>query len=116
MNDLASAPADAPAWPEEPEHNPGPLHQPWRALVALLELALAALACWAALTCWSSAVSTITTRLSDGTELTSTRYAGDWVGGAIGLATVAAILLVDALRQLLLAVRTRRRKHRRYAR
>ncbi|TQJ03341.1 hypothetical protein [Amycolatopsis cihanbeyliensis] len=114
MNELASASADAPAWPEEPEDTPGPLHQPWRALVALLELVLAALAAWAATACWSSAISTVTTRLPDGTELTSTHYSGDWVGGAVGLATLAAILLVDALRQSLLAVRTRRRKHRKY--
>ncbi len=37
----------------------------------------------------------------------STRYHGNWIGTAVGCVTVAAILLLDAVRQLLLAARTR---------
>jgi len=93
---------------------PARLHQPWRALVALAEVVLAAVAIWGAFQLWDAGVKTLTVTLTDGTVLTSTRYLGNWMSGAIGLGVVAAILLVDALREVLLAMaakhRTKRRK------
>ncbi|GAB3586436.1 hypothetical protein GCM10027445_65210 [Amycolatopsis endophytica] len=86
------------------------LHQPWRALVALAELVLAAVAVWAAFRLWDSGVHTMTVTLTDGTVLTSTRWIGSWLAGAIGVGTVAAVLVVDAVREVLLAVRVRRRR------
>ncbi|WP_158886520.1 hypothetical protein [Amycolatopsis anabasis] len=99
--------------PEEPESGAPPrLHRPWRALVAAGELVVAALAVWAAFPSWSAAISTVSLRLTDGTVLTSTRLSGSWIAAAIGFGALAAVLVVDAVRQLLLAVRARHRKHR----
>ncbi|NKQ58387.1 hypothetical protein HFP15_36600 [Amycolatopsis sp. K13G38] len=94
---------------------PPKLHRPWRALVALGEVVLAAVALWAAFRFWDSGVKTLTVNLTDGTVLTSTRYLGSWMAGAIGLGTLTAILLVDAVREVLLAVRAKHRRKRRDA-
>jgi hypothetical protein len=110
MTEVAAASAGSHAWPAEPPPPSERLHQPWRALIALVELVLAASSFWAATLCWSNVVVAVVLRLNDGTELTSTRYEGDWVAAAIGLGALACLLLVDAVRQLLLAVRTRRRR------
>ena len=82
------------------------LHQPWRALVALVEVVAAAAAIWGAFWCWPRGVATITLVLDDGTRLVSTRYYGNWMGAAILLGTIAALLVLDAVRQTVLAVRT----------
>ncbi len=100
-------PTGAELWPPD---EPGPharLHKPWRALVAVVEVVLAVLAGWAAYACWHSSVATVVTRTDDGAVLESHRYFGGLLAGAIGLGTVAALLLVDAVRQLTLAVRAR---------
>ncbi|WP_116041700.1 hypothetical protein [Amycolatopsis palatopharyngis] len=118
MTEVAAGPAGSPAWPAEPPPPSERLHQPWRAFVALFELGLAGLSFWFATLCWSNVVVPVVLRLGDGTELTSTRYEGDWVAGAIALGALACLLVVDAVRQLLLAVRARRRpskKHRKDA-
>ena len=94
---------------------PPKLHQPWRALVALAEVVLAAVAIWGAFQLWDEGVKTLTVTLSDGAVLTSTRYLGNWMSGAIGLGVVSAVLLVDAVRQVLLAVRARHRRKRKNA-
>jgi hypothetical protein len=73
-------------------------------------VSLAGLAIWFAIVCWHSAVATLTSTLTDGTQLISTRYFGNRIAGAIGLGVLAALLLVDAVRQLLLATRPSRRK------
>ncbi|MBB2933656.1 hypothetical protein FHX82_000676 [Amycolatopsis bartoniae] len=85
------------------------LHQPRRALVAAVEVVLAAVAIWGAFPLWHHAVRTLTTNLDDGVVLTSTRLLGDWVAASIGLGLVAALLLVDAVREVLLAVRAKHR-------
>lgn len=90
---------------DEPEK--AGLNQPWRALVALVEVLLAGLAFWGASTCWPNAFATVTTVLDDGRELVSTRMLGNWASAAIGLGTLAALLMMDALRQVVLAVRVR---------
>lgn len=96
-----------------PPTEPGRLHRPRRAWIALAELILAGGAVWLAFYCWPRGIHTITTVLNDGTELESTRYYGNWLGAAIALGTVAGVLVLDALRQIVLAVRIRpRRRHR----
>jgi hypothetical protein len=100
-------PTGAELWPPE---EPGPrarLHKPWRTLVAVVEVVLAVLAGWGAYACWHGATATVITRTDDGAVLESHRYFGGLLAAAIGLGTLAAILLVDAVRQLSLAVRAR---------
>jgi hypothetical protein len=100
-------PTGAELWPPE---EPGPrarLHKPWRTLVAVVEVVLAVLAGWAAYVCWHDAAVPVVTRSADGALLESQRYFGGLLAAAIGIGTVAALLLVDAVRQLLLAVRAR---------
>lgn len=93
-----------------PPTEPAQLNHPWRALVALAELLVAGGAVWAAFYCWPRGVATITERYPDGLELVSTRFVGSWMAAAIGLGTLAAILVLDALRQTVLAARTRPRR------
>lgn len=91
---------------------PARLHRPWRWLIAVVEVVLVVLAVLVAFRFWSLGVRTLTVTLSNGMVLTSTRFIGSWMAGAIGLGAVAAILLVDALRQVLLAVRIKHRRRR----
>jgi hypothetical protein len=98
---------------EEPVAVPavrGSLHEPWRALVALAELLVAGGAIWLAFWCWSHSAVTVTTVLGDGTRLDSTDYVGHWQAAAIALGTVAAALVLDEVRQIVLAVRVRPRR------
>lgn len=112
MSDVATA--DAPAWPPAaPEPARAGLHQPWRALIALVELVLAGVAVWGAFALWQGGISDVVVRLADGATLTSRHYAGDHLAGAIGLGLVAALLVLDAVRQVLLAVRAGRKGKRR---
>ncbi|MCT2585658.1 hypothetical protein [Actinophytocola gossypii] len=96
-----------------PPTEPARLHRPARAAVALAELlaaaGLVAAAVWWA---WPNGFATIVTVARDGTELTSERTSGNWLAAAIGLGALAALLLVDAVRQVVLAVRTRPRPRR----
>lgn len=91
------------------------LNQPWRALIAVIEVLVAAGAVWAAYWAWPRGIATITLELSDGSRLESTRYFGNWMGAAILLGTVAALLVLDAVRQVVLAVRARPRRGRKHA-
>ncbi|MEC3975329.1 hypothetical protein [Amycolatopsis sp. H20-H5] len=103
-------PTGADLWPPAEPVTPPRLHKPWRALVALAEILVAALALWFAFRCWDAGVVSVVANLSDGTQLVSHRYFGNLIAAALGLGVVAAILLVDAVRQLLLAVRARHRE------
>lgn len=86
------------------------LNQPWRAVVAVVELIVAAVAVVIGIACWQRGVTTMISPLGNGQPpLRSTIFYGNWMAGGVGLVTVAAILVLDAIRQLLLAVRTRRR-------
>jgi len=85
------------------------LHRPRRAFVALGEVVLAGVVIWLVFACWHWGITTLTTTLTDGTQLTSNRYFSDRIAGAIGLGVVAALLLLDASR-VLLAVRIRSHK------
>jgi hypothetical protein len=97
-----------------PPTEPGRLNQPWRALVAVAELVLAGVALWFAFDLWPRGVAKVVTRFDNGVVLESTRWIGSWMAGAIGLGALAALLVLDAVRQVALAVRTRpkRRKQR----
>jgi cytochrome c oxidase assembly factor CtaG len=78
--------------------------------VALGEVVLAGVVGWLVFACWHGGIATLTTTLTDGTQLTSTRYFSGRIAGAIGLGVVVALLLVDAFRQFWLAVRIRPQK------
>jgi hypothetical protein len=87
------------------------LHQPWRFAVAAPELVLAVVAVLFAVTFWRHGVTTMVTPLGAGhPPLVSTIYLGNWMAGAIGLVTVAALLVLDAIREALLAIPSRTRK------
>ncbi|MFL6140793.1 MAG: hypothetical protein ACJ72N_02840 [Labedaea sp.] len=101
--------AEEPAAASLPPGAPGGTRWPWRALVALAELLGAAGATWLAYWCWPRGIATVTLVLDDGTRLVSTRYYGNWIAAAIALGTVAALLALGAVRQLVLAARGRRR-------
>jgi hypothetical protein len=90
-----------------PPTEPGTLNKPVRAFVALGELVLAAVAVWFAFDLWPRGIATIVERYPDGIVLESTRWVGSWMSLAILLGTVAAVLVVDAVRQVLLAMRAR---------
>jgi hypothetical protein len=94
----------------EPEPGAPALHQPKRALIAIGEVVLIVLLVWAATWCWNRGVLHYSYPVPDHPPLESTRFKGNWIGASIGLVTVAGVLLLDALRQTLLAVRTRGRK------
>ncbi|MEV6642053.1 hypothetical protein [Amycolatopsis sp. NPDC051371] len=100
-------PTGAELWPPEEAGPCARLHKPWRTLVAVVEVVLAVAAGWAAYAFWRSGSAVVVTHTDDGATLESHRYFGGMLAAAIGLGTVAAILLVDAVRQLSLAVRAR---------
>lgn len=104
----AAEPQVAPAEPAAP--TPARLNQPWRLAVALVELLLAAATVVAAVWLWPRGITTITTVLDDGKQLVSTRYYGNLIAAAIATTMVGALLVVDAIRQVLLAVRARPKK------
>ncbi|MFD0199328.1 MULTISPECIES: hypothetical protein [Saccharothrix] len=97
-----------------PEPEPGPdtptLHQPKRALIAIGEVVLIALLVPAAVWCWNRGVLHYSYPVPDHPPLESTRFKGNWIGASVALVTIAGVLLLDALRQTVLAVRTRGRK------
>ncbi len=99
-----TAVAAAPAAPESV------LHQPRRAFIAAGELVAVVLLAFLAVWCWNRGVLRYSYEVTGRPALESTRYLGNWIGAALGLGTVAGVLLLDAVRQTLLAVRTRGRK------
>ncbi len=87
------------------------LNQPWRAFLAIGEVVLAAVAVVVGIWCWHRGIVPIVTPTGAGTPpLVSVVFYGDWMSSAIGLCALAALLLLDALRQTVLAMRTRRRR------
>jgi hypothetical protein len=105
----------APALTEEAEPAPQPsaepgLHQPKRALIAVVEVVLVVLLAFAAQWCWQRGIQRFSYPVDGRPPLVATRYHGNWIGGSIALATIAGILLLDAVRQTVLAVRTKDRR------
>jgi hypothetical protein len=90
-----------------PPTEQGPLHSPWRAFVALGELIAAAVAVWFAFDVWPRGIAKVVEHYPNDITLESTRWVGSWMSLAILLGTVAALLVLDALRQTVLAVRAR---------
>jgi hypothetical protein len=83
------------------------LHKPWRAWVALAELVVAGVALWFAFDVWPRGIARIVTYLPDDIVLESSRWVGSWMAFAVLLGTVAALLVLDAVRQVVLALRAR---------
>jgi hypothetical protein len=98
---------------EEPEEAPstGPsLHQPKRWLIAAGEVVAIVLLAVFAVWCWNRGVVRLAYPLEGRDPLISTRYHGNWLGTAVGAVTLAVILGLDAVRQVVLALRTRPQK------
>ncbi|HEV7907390.1 MAG TPA: hypothetical protein VGP03_04545 [Pseudonocardiaceae bacterium] len=89
---------------------PPSLHQPRRALIAMGELVLVVLFVLGAVWCWRHGVVRSEYPVEGRAPLESTRYSGTWIGTAIGLTTLGALFLLDAVRQLVLAGRARPRE------
>lgn len=83
------------------------LNQPVRALIAVVELVLAGVALWLAFRLWPYGITEIQVPVSEGREITLTRYHGDIISAAIGLGTLASLFVLDAVRQCVLALRAR---------
>lgn len=109
LTDVTAATVETETVPE-PEPDTPTLHQPGRALIAIGEVVLIALLVPAAVWCWNRGVVHYSYPVPDHPPLESTRFKGNWIGASVALVTVAGVLLLDALRQTLLAVRTRGRK------
>ncbi|MGH3438533.1 MAG: hypothetical protein ACRDRN_18945 [Sciscionella sp.] len=86
------------------------LRKPVRAIVAVLELLLATAAVLVAILLWHHGTVRIVYPIKPGQSLVSTRLLGNYAAGAIGLCTLAGLLLLDALRQEVLAMHARRRR------
>ncbi|WNV91030.1 hypothetical protein [Umezawaea sp. Da 62-37] len=83
------------------------LHQPRRGLIAAAEVVVAVLLGLAAAWCWSRGIQEFSYPLDGRAPLVSTRYHGNWIAASIALVAVGGVLLLDAVRQTVLAVRTR---------
>ncbi|MET9228473.1 hypothetical protein [Lentzea sp. NPDC003310] len=95
---------------EEPEQAPPAdpsLHQPKRWLIAAGELVAVVLLVVLAVWCWNRGVVRLEYPFEGREPLVSTRYHGNWLGSAVLAATLAVVLALDAVRQIMLAVRTR---------
>lgn len=80
------------------------LNQPWRGALAVVEVLVAVLFAVAVPWVWQRGIVPIELEMP-GSAGTVTRYVGSWLAIAIGMGTAAALLLLNALRQLLLALR-----------
>ncbi|SER41182.1 hypothetical protein [Lentzea albida] len=110
MTEAVTEPETVVDEPEEvPPAAPG-LHQPKRWLVAAAEVVAIVLLVVAAVWCWNRGVVRLEYPFEGREPLISTRYHGNWLGSAVGAATLAVVLALDAVRQIMLAVRTRPQK------
>ncbi|MGW1677183.1 hypothetical protein [Saccharopolyspora sp. NPDC002376] len=105
-------PADGPKFSAESlesEEPRGGLNQPWRAAVAGIELAVAVALVVAGWWAWQHGTVTIYLPGPEGATDVVTRSLGSWLASAVAAATFAGLLLLDAIRQVALAVRARAR-------
>ncbi|QUH05283.1 hypothetical protein HUO13_34930 [Saccharopolyspora erythraea] len=103
-------PADGPRLSEEElerPRTPAPLHQPWRGVVAAAEVVVAVLLVLLAWWVWGKAAVSIPLPVDSGVADASTRLIGSRIGMAVAVATLAGLLVLDAGRHAVLAVRTR---------
>ncbi|SEP83788.1 hypothetical protein SAMN05216188_101642 [Lentzea xinjiangensis] len=98
---------DEPA--EAPADGQG-LHQPKRWLIAAAEAVAIVLLVVAAVWCWNRGVVQLSYPVEGREPLVSTRYHGNWLGTATAALTLAVVLVLDAVRQVVLAARTRPQK------
>lgn len=103
--DAAEADADSARQGARSRRQPG-LNQPLRALIAVAELVLAGIALWLAFRWWPQGITEIDVPYG-GKQIPQALYHGDVLVRAIGIGTLASLLLLDAMRQLMLALRTR---------
>ncbi len=86
------------------------LHQPWRGAVAAAEVVVTAGLVVLAVLCWRRGILHLEFPGGDNQPVQRvTEYFGNWIAGAVGIATVAGGVFIDAVREVLLATRTRRR-------
>jgi hypothetical protein len=93
----------------DPPRRSAGLHQPWRSAVAGIELVVAAGLVFVAWWAWRNGFVMITLPEPDGSTDVVTRSVGSWLTGAVAAATVAGLLVIDAFRQVVLALRVRQR-------
>ena len=83
----------------------------WCRLGPAGEVVAIVLLAWLAVWCWNRGVVRLAYPIIEGQQpLISTRYHGNWLGTAVGAATLALLLALDAVRQIMLAVRARPQK------
>jgi hypothetical protein len=96
---------------QHPETGPVRLNQPWRFAIAAGEVVVAAVAVVFSVLCWHRGVTTMVTPLGNGQPpLVSTIFYGNWMAAGVGLVTLAAFLVLDAIRETILAIRTKARR------
>ncbi|KAA2264838.1 hypothetical protein F0L68_07110 [Solihabitans fulvus] len=98
---------DAAAFGAAGQHRSASLNQPRRAIVAVVEVLVVALLVFLAVQCWRNGVIRYTFPIEGHDPLPATRFVGSWMAGAVALGTAAGIIVLDAVRQLLLAMRVR---------
>ncbi|QIZ34910.1 hypothetical protein [Saccharopolyspora sp. ASAGF58] len=94
---------------DEPTRSAG-LNQPWRAAVAGIELVVAVVLLLVGWWAWQRGTVTIYLPGPQGAVDVVTRSIGSWLGTSVGAVTLAGLLLLDAIRQLVLASRARCRQ------
>lgn len=95
---------------DTPAHEAPGLHQPKRALIAAGEVVAVVVLGFVAVWCWNRGITYLAYPIEGREPLISTRYHGNWLGTSVLCVTVAVVLLLDVVRQLVLAARTRPRK------
>ncbi|QGK72458.1 hypothetical protein GIY23_20920 [Allosaccharopolyspora coralli] len=86
----------------------GRLNQPWRAGLAAVECVLAVALVLFAVWSWSAGKVPIVLPGPEGTEVV-TRLLGSWLALSVAACVAAGLLVLDAIRQLVLAVQVGRR-------
>lgn len=86
------------------------LNRPYRWVIVGVEVVLTAALVVTAVLLWRDVHYHIAYTAESGRKLLSTRMRGDLAGACIGLCLIAAFVLLDAIRQTVLAMRARHRK------
>ncbi len=87
----------------------GRLNQPWRAGIAGVECVLAVALVLFAVWSWSAGQVPIALPGPDGVEVV-TRFIGSWLALSVAACVAASLLVLDAIRQLVLAVKVGSRR------
>ncbi|CRK60192.1 hypothetical protein [Alloactinosynnema sp. L-07] len=103
MTDVVTEDTDL-AWPARE----GAVNQPRRAVFAAVDVVVAGLLGWLAVWMWGQGIDVVGV-VRDRPDLVVDRFQGQWIGGSVAVATLGLILILDAVRQLVLAVRSRSR-------